>query len=177
MITHPQIGGLTAVLFLSACAQTGDIDVSRAESSSTVQIRRVEADQPGKVEACEAKDTSPAIIETITEQVVISPAEWDDDDTLIKPAQYETVQRQQIVEARETLWFPIPCPQNVTPEFIASVQRALAARGLYAGRITGEIDTDTRRAIRAYQAPRGLNSDVLSLQSAKELGLSIIDFG
>jgi len=59
----------------------------------------------------------------------------------------------------------------LTPDFVASLQRALAARGIYAGVVNGQMDAPTRRAIRRYQKPKGPDSDVLSLATAQELGL------
>ncbi len=79
--------------------------------------------------------------------------------------------RQAIVRERKELFFEIPCKEVLTPEFIASVQRALKARGAYDGSISGEMDPRTRRALRRFQAADGLNSSILSLQTARKLGL------
>jgi peptidoglycan hydrolase-like protein with peptidoglycan-binding domain len=60
----------------------------------------------------------------------------------------------------------------MTPAFIASVQRALKARGYYRGPVTGALDTRTGRAIQRYQRDRGdVDSATLSLRSARDLGL------
>ncbi|NYS25992.1 peptidoglycan-binding protein [Rhodobacteraceae bacterium 2376] len=64
-----------------------------------------------------------------------------------------------------------PCPEDVTPAFIESLQRALSVRGYMAPEITGDADDRTRAAVQAYQAARGFNSPILSLQTARELGL------
>lgn len=69
------------------------------------------------------------------------------------------------------LWVETPCDTNLTPDFQASLQRALQARGLYAGPITGQMDAGTEAAIRAFQAPLGLDSPILSLAAAERLGL------
>lgn len=68
-------------------------------------------------------------------------------------------------------WFPALCPAEMTPELVATLQRALAARGLYRGPATGRLDGATRTAIAAWQAPRGLDSTTLSTRAAQELGL------
>ena len=60
----------------------------------------------------------------------------------------------------------------VTPDFIASLQRALAVRGYYRGPIHGHATPETRRAVRAYQAERGLDSAIVSIETARELGLT-----
>ena len=115
-----------------------------------------------------------AVIETVTEQILLSPASYNPDGTLYRAAQYRTEVRQVIVEERRERWFQTPCPAEMTPEFIASVQRALAARGGYRGEVTGRMDRATRVAIRAWQKARGLDSATLSLETTRELGLSAI---
>lgn len=117
---------------------------------------------------------TPAVIETVTEQVLIAPASYNTDGTLYRAAQYRTEVRQVIVEERRENWFQTPCPAEMTAEFIASLQRALAARSAYHGQITGRLDRATRTAIRRWQNARGLDSASLSLETARDLGLSVI---
>nr|WP_254658828.1 peptidoglycan-binding domain-containing protein [Ruegeria sp. TM1040] len=116
----------------------------------------------------------PARIETITEQVMVSPAEAGTDGNAGKPAVFATETRQVITRPREETYFQTPCPEELTPEYISSLQRALAARGLYVGDITGRLDVDTRAAVRAYQQSLDIQSDTLSLQAARSLGLSAV---
>jgi len=99
------------------------------------------------------------------------PAQVSEDGSVLYPAVYKTVRHQVIVEPRRALSFETPCAQLLTPEFIASLQRALAARGGYRGKINGEMTPRTRRAIRAYQKPQGLDSAILSTLAARQLGL------
>ncbi|NDW47358.1 peptidoglycan-binding protein [Ruegeria sp. PrR005] len=120
---------------------------------------------------CWGKHVTPAIIETVTHQVLMQPAEVQTDGTVLRPAIYKTETRQQIVRERKETWFETPCQQDMTPEFVASVQRALAARGMYRGAVTGEMDNRTRAAIRRFQKPQGLDSGILSLAAARKLGL------
>ncbi len=70
-----------------------------------------------------------------------------------------------------TAWFETLCPAEVTPSRISALQRALAARSLYIGPVTGELDTATRAALRTYQARRGLDSGTLSRTAARQMGL------
>lgn len=65
----------------------------------------------------------------------------------------------------------IPCPAELLPGHGAALQRALAARGLYRGPITGQDNPATAAAIRAFQAPLGLDSAILSQRAAQALGL------
>lgn len=87
---------------------------------------------------------------------------------------YKTETRQQVVQPRRETWYEIICDADVTPEFIASVQRALEARGFYDGQITGEMDARTKNAIGRYQATEGLDSKTLSIAAARKLGLITI---
>ncbi len=64
-----------------------------------------------------------------------------------------------------------PCPDEMTIDLVASLQRALAARGHYAGRATGVMNDATRAAVKSYQTEQGLPSAILSVETARELGL------
>ena len=125
--------------------------------------------EPG---TCWGKTTSPAVIETVTEQILLQPAQVSVDGTVITPAIYKTETQQRIVRERKETWFETPCPADMTPEFIASVQRALTVRDLYSGAISGEMDARTRAAVRRFQSPQGLDSGILSLAAARRLGLA-----
>jgi peptidoglycan hydrolase-like protein with peptidoglycan-binding domain len=115
------------------------------------------------------------VIETVTEHLLIQPAEVLTDGTVTRPAIYKTETTQKIVQERRETWFQAPCDDVQTAEFVASVQRALAARGLYRGPVNGEMDRATRSAVRRYQAPQGLDSGILSLAAARELGLIAVE--
>ena len=123
---------------------------------------------------CWGRTVSPAVIETVTEQVQIAAAKMNPDDTVAKPPVYKTETRQEIVKARVDNWFETPCPDVLTPEFNSSLQRALLARGFYTGPITGDMDTPTRAAVQRYQSADGPDSGVLALKSARALGLVAI---
>ena len=114
---------------------------------------------------------TPAVIETVTEQVVVTPETRGEDGRVLTPATYRTDTRTRIVQDREEVWFRAPCPAEYTVDFVASLQRALKARGFYLLPLTGELDAGTRDAVRRYQAERGLDSPRLSLAAARELGL------
>lgn len=120
---------------------------------------------------CWDRHVSPAIIETVTMQVLVQPEERDASGTLIQPAVFRTETRQDIVRPRSESWLEITCPVDMTPDFIASLQRALTVRGHYTGTVTGKMDRDTRLAVLSYQRRNGLESQSLSLDSARSLGL------
>ena len=116
----------------------------------------------------------PARIETISEQVEVTPPRYDGNGRIVAPATYATETRQDIVTPRQERFFQTPCPEELTPTYVASLQRALTARNHYTGPITGTLDTTTGAAIRAYQLPLGIDSADLSLEAARKLGLSVL---
>ena len=163
------------VLLLSGCntvLQNGAV----ARFMEPEPIRVLAAGPPNAVPGtCWGREQTPAIIETETYQVLIQPARIASDGAVLEPPIYKTDTRQRIVRERRELWFEALCDSQFTPEFVASLQRALAVRGLYAGPVTGSVDARTRNAIRSYQKAQGLDSAVLSLAAARQLGLVTID--
>ena len=95
-------------------------------------------------------------------------ADIDTDNSAPVPC-YETVTLAAEPPREERI--KTPCPDQITPELVKSLQRALAARGIYDGPVTGVYGKQTAAAVETYQAARGLPSSVLSLASARELGL------
>lgn len=143
--------------------------------------------EPGVVEAtrngpegappgsCWGRTVSPAVFETVTEQVQVEPAKVNPDGSVAKPPVYRSETHQEMVVARRDNWFETPCPEVLTPEFVATLQRALSARGLYTQEITGTLDDATRAAVQSYQQPTGPDSGVLSLDAARGLGLIAVE--
>lgn len=163
--------GLMLVV-LCACQTAG---VPKPPRSSDLAREIVRLDKPGPPTrpegACWESDVTPAVIETVTEQIVVTPETRAEDGSLLTPASYRTDTRTRILRDREEVWFRAPCPADYTVDFVASVQRALKARGYYMLDLTGQMDAATRDAVRRYQAERGLDSARLSLAAARELGL------
>lgn len=114
---------------------------------------------------CWGAIVEPAVIETVTEQFPVAAS----GDT---PAGFRTETHQRMIRDRTEQWFRTLCPEEATGDLVASLQRALAARGLYAGPISGIQDSATLAAIRAYQAGLGLDSGLLSLDAARRLGIA-----
>ena len=157
---------------LAGCAgTTGTLgaQVSRAET----QPPQSPADAPPGT--CWSTHTSPAVIETVTVQVMTHPARVAPDGTIERPARFRRETRQSIVEERRESWFETPCPDQMSPYFIGSLQRALAERGLYDGQITATMDAPTRAAVRRFQELDGFANDELSLLSARKLGLIAVE--
>lgn len=152
---------------LSACAPVTDVTRAAPETLGLSAAAPPNA-EPGQ---CWGTHTTPAVVETVTQQILLHPAEIATDGTVRSPSVYKTETRQAIVRERREIWFETPCAPDMTPDFIASLQRALTVRGQYRGPITGTMDARTRRAVRAYQAPQGLDSTILSLAAARQMGL------
>ncbi len=163
-------GAFGVILFLGGCVQlqlSGIVDMSATDED----LRPPDA-EPG---ACYGKEIAPAVIETVTQQVLVRAGTYGDDGSLLTPAAYRTETVQKIVRERADIWFKTPCANVRVDAFNASLQRALKVRGLYRGKITGDIDMWTRRAVRRYQKPFGLDSTTLSLASARKLGLVAVE--
>lgn len=161
---------------LAGCAELPAPQVLRAievEAARPAAAERPVARRMGPDDAlvaangeCWQHDETPAVIETVTARVSASGAAAG-----AASGGDLSQSRHRIVTPRQSLWFRAPCPDALTPEILAALQRALAARGLYGGPVTGRLDAATRSALRAYQRPRGLNSARLSLGAARQLGL------
>jgi hypothetical protein len=173
MISFPvPAHGILAACVLGACVLSA-CNTGLPDMSPEPQITHTFAEAPPGAApgTCWGKHTTPAVIETVTQQIMLQPAQVTSDGQVIQPAIYKTETQQRIVTERKDTWFQAPCPAQQTPQFIASVQRALAARGLYRGPITSQMDSPTRAAIRKYQAQQGLDSGILSTAAARKLGL------
>lgn len=161
-----------AFLALCACSSVSDTleEVTRAtpQADAYSPLAAPPGAQPG---SCWGKDVTPAVVETVTEQILMQPAQINSDGSVTSPALYKTETHQQIVRERRELIFETPCRATLTPEFLAILQRALQARGHFHGAITGELDLMTKLAIRSYQKEQGLDSAILSIAAARQLGL------
>ena len=166
------VTSVSALAALAACDGAAPL----AGFGEPALVETHERPPPGAPEgSCWGKDVTPAVIETVTERILVQPAEVQSDGTVLAEPIYKVETRRAIVRERRELWFQTPCEDQQTPDFLASLQRALAARGHYRGAVTGQMDTRTLRAIRRYQAPQGLDSAILSLSAARKLGLVAMD--
>lgn len=145
---------LLLVAALAGCqtAPDGQPAVGRADAAPPEALTVPEG-------ACWATDRMPA--QTETRFVAV------EGQTGLQP-------REEVLRPAEERLFAVPCPEQMSADLIASLQRALAARGLYAGPVTGALDPATAAAVRRYQAPQGLDSGLLSLEAAQQLGLVAI---
>ncbi|PVA10041.1 peptidoglycan-binding protein [Pelagivirga sediminicola] len=158
-----------AIIALAAC------DAARPDAGEPDLAQTLAEAPPGAAPGtCWGKRVTPAVIQTVTDQVLVQPADVQPGSDAATGI-YRTETHQAIVQERKLTWFETPCPADLTPDFVSSLQRALQAREFYRGAITGEMDTRTRAAIRRYQQPDGLDSGILSLTSARKLGLVAVE--
>ncbi|WP_127115963.1 peptidoglycan-binding domain-containing protein [Shimia sediminis] len=180
LLSHPRFSQLACAVALIGLVACDPADVAAPDLAALTEpdvVRSTAASAPpgAKPGTCWGREVSPAVIETVTEQIIVQPAEVMADGTVISPAVYRSETLQRIVEERRETWFETPCDAIWTEEFTASLQRALKARGHYSGVITGALDKRTRAAIRRYQAPQGLDSSILSMEAARMLGLIAVE--
>lgn len=71
----------------------------------------------------------------------------------------------------DTARIRVLCDTDLTPDLRTDLQRALAARGLFAGDADGTDGPATREAIRKYQAQFGRNDPQLTWPAAEALGI------
>lgn len=162
-----QISLLVAALAVAGCSEVVSSNIVEPQLTQVIDAPPPGADP----EACWGKTVSPATIETVSQKVLVQPAQISSDGRIQAPPVYRDETRQEVVVPRREQWFEVPCAQDLTPEFVSSVQRALQARNYYLGPITGNLDMRTRRAVRAYQVDQGLDSGVLTVAAARQLGL------
>lgn len=167
------VTALTSTVCLSGCQQT-IADAPYLAAFSEPEILRAEdagAPPGARSGSCWGRDVTPAVVETVSEQIMVQPPEVLADGTVLSPGIFRTETQQRILKERRELWFESPCEEIWTEEFTASLQRALKVRGHYYGPVTGTRDGRTRAAIRRYQTTGGLDSAILSMESARRLGL------
>ena len=166
--------GVTALLCCLLAACTGPQVVPPGRANFADDLIRLDIPGPPDPVAgvCWATDVTPAVIETVTEQLQVSPEIRDEQGNVTAAARFRSETRQKMVQDREEVWFKSPCAEALTPDFIATLQRALKARGYYLQALTGAMDPATSAAIRQFQAERGLDSPVLSLAATRELGIT-----
>lgn len=166
---HFRIAAL-GVMLLGACDPMTNADPDGLTGPGMIRLTE-EAPQGAKADSCWGKKTTPAIIETVEREVLLKPAQVTSDGVIQEPAVYRRESIQEIVQERQDSWFQVPCNADLTEEFVSSLQRALAARGVYHGPVTGEMSVRTRNAVRRFQAPEGFDSDILTTATARTLGL------
>jgi hypothetical protein len=168
---NPRPFALAALLGLplSACGPGDAADAITADPGiPDFMTAEIETGNDGR---CYGRDITPAVIETVTAYEVETPAVIGPDGSVLTPASYRTVTRQEIIRERGEVTFETLCPPAYTVEFVATLQRALTTRGLFTGPINGLMDTATGRAVQDFQRFDGPDSPLLSIEAARRLGI------
>lgn len=162
---------IAGALALTGCAGGGGglDDVSR--SVPDFMAAEISHDAQGR---CWGRDVAPAVVQTVTAHELDQPAVLGPDGTVLAPATYRSVIRQDIVRERDEQAFETICPPVYTADFVASLQRALAARGYYDGPASGVLDRATERAVQDFQRDGGPDTPLLSIDAARRLGLIVL---
>ena len=125
------------LLALAACMPASQPDAFAnplVTGEAAVEVLRGAGPPNADPMACYGRKSTPAVIETVTEQVMVQPPQIGTDGVVREHAIFVTETHQRIVTERRELWFEVPCALEAGDrDFIASLQRALSARGLYAG--------------------------------------------
>lgn len=155
------------LLALCACASPQS-DPPASVAVPVIQQAEIQTMADGR---CFSFDPGPPTFETITQQVIAVPEQRAADGSVTQPAIFRNVDRQVEVIRENPPRFQVVCPQDLSQNFVASLQRALAARNAYAGAINGLIDDATKTAILQFQAESGTYSSNLAMVTAQSLGL------
>ena len=124
---------------------------------------------------CFAQAAPQQATRVVTRQVEVIPAVTGPDGTITTPPVFRNETGPISEQVAPGARFAVLCPDELTPERIATLQRALKARLAYDGAITGVYDSETSRAVQAFQAPLGIDSAELARNLAQRLGL--VPFG
>jgi hypothetical protein len=110
----------------------------------------------------------PAEYSNVTKTVEVTPASTN---TTTTPATYKTVTKTVNAAPSRTVWTSVLCDVNTTPGVVRRLQTSLKSAGHYGGPIDGVIGSQTRSGIKSYQSAQGVKSDILTIDSAKKLGI------
>ena len=169
-MTYWTLPAMAAVLCALSACEMPKLGTSASHSIQTIGFAQ-DAPYGAAAGTCWGKTVSPAIIETVNREILLQPAQVSSDGRIQQPAVYKKEDIHQIIQPRRDTWFETVCPNFLTDDFVASLQRALSARASYRGDVTGLMDDRTRRAIRKFQLGGGFDSGNLTVASARTLGL------
>jgi hypothetical protein len=145
-----------------APATTRRIDVPAV----TRQVTRVVVDSPAHVEDV----TIPAVYEKRKVRTEITPAHTE---TYTIPATYRDIDKTRFVGKADVVWREVICNKNAKSDTVAAIQKALAAKGYYHGKIDGFLGTGTVAAMQKYQADQGLPQGQVSVEAVQMLGVPV----
>ena len=160
----------TCVLALAACEAPVPTTPTNAPEV-LIDLGELETDGNGR---CFARDAAPTEVRIVEETVIVVPEKRDNLGRITQPAVVRSQDGPQTFRIGDGKRFETLCPQEYTAQFVASLQRAMKARGAYDGPITSAYDAATSQAVRAFQLSSGIDSPLLRRRTALELGLTAV---
>ena len=137
------------------CPEGWSIDNSGGEGNNGDCVRMVEV---------------PAEFATSDVRKLVTPATTK---TIEVPAEYTTVTKRLLVKKGGfTEWREVLCSENVTPNLILQIQRALKERGYDSGAVDGVLGSRTKSAMIQFQNDKGLPIGQMDMQTLQQLGVS-----
>ena len=113
--------------------------------------------------------TTPAVYKTVTVKTLVKEATTS---SVAVPPVYESITKTVKVKDGYSRWASILCKTNVTGDIIRDIQSALNAKKYKAGPVDGVYGAQTTRAVRKYQADKGLSGNgQLTLEVVDSLGV------
>lgn len=171
-------------------SDTGDIMCLVTVPATYRTITKKVLVQPERV----VEKTTPAEYDTVTQRVVKTPATTrtikipaeyktvrvrqlvseSRTTTTTVPAEYDTVTTKKLVSPESLSWQRVVCETNMTPELARTLQRELARRQYYTGKIDGLYGPLTMTAVSSYAEDRQLpgGEDYITYSILESLDIS-----
>lgn len=159
---------LAVALALAACAPPPTSAPATVPAPIVMSLGEIETDAAGR---CFARMAPPTQTNIVEEMIEVAPESRSPDGTVINPAVFRTITRPQTVAIGIGARFETLCPPIYTANFVSSLQRALLIRRGYDGPITGQFDDATSLAVQQFQRARAIDSPLLAVMTARDLGL------
>ena len=156
------------VLILTACTPQPETAPATVAAPIVVSLGEIETDVAGR---CFARTAPPTRTDIVEEMIEVVPEERAADGSVVNPAVFRTITRPRTVATGEGARFETVCPPIYTETFVSTLQRALLIRRGYDGPITGQFDEATSLAVQRFQRAMGIDSPLLSVDTARGLGL------
>ncbi|MEY1556089.1 peptidoglycan-binding protein [Yoonia sp. R2331] len=166
---------ILAGLAVAGCAPAPATGPETPVSGSLViDLGEIETRADGR---CFARAAGQTETQIVTELVEVQPAVKDRNGVVITPAIFRNITGPRTVEVGQGAQFETVCPQVYTRDFVATLQRALIVRRAYDGAVTGLMDSDTSAALQAFQKAMGVDSPLLAVAVARDLGIVAVPRG
>ncbi|RYH01799.1 peptidoglycan-binding protein [Salipiger sp. IMCC34102] len=160
-----------SIALLAVCAACAAPPPAEAPVPMVVFGAQIEVDATG---TCYARADAPRRVDVVDTFEEVRPARRDAEGRVIEPAVVRKISTPREVVTGEGTRFEAVCPPVLTEDYVASLQRALLVRRAYAGPITGDYDGPTQDAVRLAQRTQGIDSAILSVATARSLGLTAV---